>query len=141
MSRRTEKIASLIRRVVGEAIAHHLNDPRVSPLASVTQVKVTEDLQYADVWISVLGSEGEERTTLAGLQHASGYLQGLLARALAARQCPLLRFKLDPSIKKGFETLRLIDQAMAELADTPHAEPEAPPPKPGSQPDAPGEHP
>jgi ribosome-binding factor A len=141
MSRRTEKIASLIRRVVSEAIVHHLNDPRVSPMASVTQVKVTQDLQFADVWISVLGTQGQERTTLAGLQHASGYLQGLLARALATRQCPLLRFKLDPSIKKSFETLRLIDQAMAELADPPHAESDTPHPNPPSQPDGPGEQP
>lgn len=87
-------------------------------MASVTRVRVTADLQYADVWISVMGSPGQQRATLAGLKHAGGYLQALLARQLAARQCPVLRFRLDESIKRGFETLRLIDQAMAELGET-----------------------
>jgi len=114
MSRRTEKVASVIRRVVGEAISHHLRDPRISPLASVTRVKVTGDMKFADVWISVMGTEGQQRTTLAGLQHASGRVQSLLARVLTVRQCPMLRFRLDESVKKTLETLRLIDQTMAE---------------------------
>jgi ribosome-binding factor A len=124
MSRRTEKIASLIRNVVGEAISHRLNDPRISPMASVTRVKVTGDLQFADVWVSVMGGEGEQRATLTGLTHASGHIQSLLARALMTRHCPTLRFKLDDSIKKGFETLRLIDRTMAELDEKEQASPD-----------------
>ena len=115
MSRRQEKVASVVRRVVGEAITQQLHDPRISPMTSITRVEITGDLQFATVWVSVMGSEGEQRTTIAGLEHAQGRLQSLLSRALAIRQCPALRFKLDESIKRGFDTLRLIDQAMAEL--------------------------
>ncbi len=115
MSRRQEKVASVVRRVVGEAISQQLHDPRISPMTSITRVEISGDIQFATVWISVMGSEGEQRTTIAGLQHAQGRLQSLLSRALAMRQCPALRFKLDESIKKGFETLRLIDQVMADL--------------------------
>ena len=133
MSRRQEKGASVGRRVVGEAIAQQLHDPRISPMTSITRVEISGDLEFANVWVSVMGSEGEQRTTMAGLQHAQGRLQSLLSRALAMRQCPTLCFKLDESIKKGFETLRLIDQVMAELnqrqsdeSQAPHAD--SPPP-------------
>ena len=115
MSRRQEKVASVVRRVVGEAISQQLHDPRISPMTSITRVEISGDLQFATVWVSVMGSDSEQRTTIAGLEHAQGRLQSLLSRALTIRQCPALRFKLDESIKKGFETLRLIDQAMAEL--------------------------
>jgi ribosome-binding factor A len=118
MSRRTEKVASMIRRVIGEAIMHHLNDPRVSPLTSITTVKVTGDLKHADVLISVMGTEGQQRATMAGLNSAHGYLQTLVAKSLSTRQCPTLQFTLDDSIKQGIVTLRLIDEAMAELAQT-----------------------
>ncbi|HUW82859.1 MAG TPA: 30S ribosome-binding factor RbfA [Phycisphaerae bacterium] len=126
MSRRQEKVASVVRRVVGEAIAQQLHDPRISPMTSITRVEISGDLQFATVWVSVMGSEGEQRTTIAGLQHAQGRLQSLLSRALAIRQCPALRFKLDQSIKRGFETLRLIDQAMAELDQRQSDDPQAP---------------
>ena len=126
MSRRQEKVASVVRRVVGEAIAQQLHDPRISPMTSITRVEITGDLQFANVWVSVMGTEGEQRTTMAGLEHAQGRLQSLLSRALAMRQCPTLHFKLDESIKKGLETLRLIDQAMTELNQRQPNEPQAP---------------
>ena len=126
MSRRQEKVASVVRRVVGEAIAQQLHDPRISPMTSITRVEITGDLQFATVWVSVMGSEGEQRTTIAGLEHAQGRLQSLLSRALAIRQCPALRFKLDEAIKRGFDTLRLIDQAMAELNQRQSDDPQDP---------------
>ena len=126
MSRRQEKVASVVRRVVGEAIAQRLHDPRISPMTSITRVEISGDFQFARVWVSVMGTEGEQGATMAGLQHAQGRLQSLLSRALAMRQCPTLQFKLDESIKRGFETLRLIDQVMAELNQKQSDEPQAP---------------
>ncbi len=123
MGFRVEKVASVIRDVVSDAIANHLSDPRISPFASVTWVNVAGDLQNASVHISVMGKPGDERKTLAGLQNAAGRIQSLLARRLQIRQCPRLTFVPDPSIKKSIETCLLIDEAMAEL-DAP-TEPQA----------------
>ena len=82
MSRRTEKAASVIQRVIADAILHELHDPRISTLTSVTQVKLTGDFKYADVWVSVLGTEGPQRAALAGLQPAHGSLPSAGARWL-----------------------------------------------------------
>jgi ribosome-binding factor A len=105
----------MVQSVVGEAILSKLHDPRISPFASVTRVEVAADLQIADVHVSVLGDPGEGRRTLAGLTSAAGRIQSMLARTLQTRQCPRLRFHLDDSLKKGMETMRLIDESMAEI--------------------------
>lgn len=104
----------MIREVVSDAISNRLNDPRIEPLTSITRVEVTADLEFAKVWVSVMGEEPAQRKTLAGLRSAVGYMQKLVAHALSIRTCPRLSFHLDQSIKKGEETLRLIEQVMAE---------------------------
>lgn len=111
---RLDKLASEVRQVISDAIIHRLSDPRISKFASVTRVSVAADLATADVYVSVLGDEAEGRKTLAGLTHARGRIQGLLAKAIRTRQCPHIRFHLDASIKKGDETIRLIEETVGQ---------------------------
>jgi ribosome-binding factor A len=114
-SYRPERVGNVIRTVVSEAITNRLNDPRIEPLSSVTRVEVTPDLEYAKVWVSVMGTEAAQRKTIAGLRSAAGYMQKMVAGELSIRTVPRLSFHLDQSIKKGEETLRLIEQVMAEI--------------------------
>lgn len=125
--RRPERVATIVRAVVSEAIATRLSDPRIAPLASVTRVEVSGDLEYAKVWISVLGEESVQRRTLAGLCSAAGYVQRLVGSQLSIRHCPRLSFHLDTSLKKAAETIRLIDEVTADMRRraAPGAEPDA----------------
>jgi len=123
---RPEKVASEVRTLIGEAIVNRLSDPRISRFASVTRVTVSADLSVADVYVSVMGSPAEERRTLAGLAHARGHLQTLVARNLRIRTCPELRFHADASIKRGMETIRIIEETMAR--SRPEAGPAESPP-------------
>jgi ribosome-binding factor A len=100
--------------VVSDAIQHRLSDPRISPFASVTRVEVSGDLMFATVYVSVMGTPVEQRKSLTGLEHATGHIQSLLARKLRIRQCPHIRFLSDDSIKKGTETIRMLDEVMEE---------------------------
>lgn len=104
----------MIRAVVSDAITNRLSDPRIEPLSSVTRVEVTHDLEFAKVWVSVMGTEATQRRTIAGLRSAVGFIQKRLAGELQIRVVPRLSFHLDESIKKGEATLRLIEQVMAE---------------------------
>jgi ribosome-binding factor A len=49
-TRRQEKVARLVKEAVSDAIAHHLNDPRIEGFVSVTRVDMAADLRNADVW-------------------------------------------------------------------------------------------
>ncbi|UCG34315.1 MAG: 30S ribosome-binding factor RbfA [Phycisphaerales bacterium] len=119
---RLERVASTVREVVSEAIQRRLNDPRIVPMTSVTRVEVSGDLMYAKVHVSVMGTPGEQRRTLGGLERSTRYIQSLLAKRLTTRHCPRLRFVLDPSIQRAMETNRIIDEAMAEYDRAEHAE-------------------
>ncbi|MCH8148921.1 MAG: 30S ribosome-binding factor RbfA [Planctomycetes bacterium] len=107
---RKERLASVIRDVVAEAIQHRLNDPRVSPLTSVTRVEMISDVQFADVFVSVPGGDVQERKTLAAIKHAAGFIQRLVARELSIRQCPELRFDIDERVKMVRQMLDLLEK-------------------------------
>lgn len=116
MTRRTERVGSLIRDTIGQVLLTKLSDPRIDPArTSVTRVMVPEDLLTAKVYVSVLGTEAEARRTLRALRHASGHVQELMMRTISLRHTPLLEFELDTSFKKTLQTLEIIEQAMEEI--------------------------
>ena len=106
---RKEKIASVVRAVVGEVILHRLQDPRIEPLTTVTRVEVTGDLLIAKVFLSVQGDDVGERRTLQAMRHAAGFIQRMLARELPVRHCPELRFEVDAGAKGARRTLELLE--------------------------------
>jgi len=116
MSRRTERIGSLIRNTIGQILLSKLSDPRIDPAkTSITHVEVPEDLLTAKVLVSVMGDEAQQRRTLRGLNCAAGHIQELMMRQVKLRHTPLLRFVADKQLKTALHTLELINQAMAEI--------------------------
>jgi ribosome-binding factor A len=99
-----------VQRVLAEIIRGELQDPRISPVTSVTEVIVAPDLKSCKVYISVYGDEKAGADTLAGLQSAEGYIKNRLARVINMRNTPELRFILDESIAYGARMSRLIDE-------------------------------
>jgi ribosome-binding factor A len=116
MSRRSERVANLIRNTIGRLLLAKLSDPRVDPArTSVTRVEVPEDLLTATVYFSVIGTEAHQRRTLHALTHAAGHIQELMMREIRLRNTPLLEFRIDKQFKKTLQTLQLIQQAMEEI--------------------------
>lgn len=121
---RREKVASAIHEIIGNALIHGLNDPRIDPLTTVTRVEVTADLLIARVYISVPGGEAVERLSLTGLRHAGGHLRRILAHELDLRLCPEIRFDVDEQARKVRETMRLLEENRRK---NPHLFPDADP--------------
>jgi ribosome-binding factor A len=111
-SHRTLRVAEAIREVVSQAILFEVADPRVKAV-TVLHAEVTGDLRHATVFVSVMGTEAQQKLALRGLQHASGFLQSRVAARLQTRFTPALTFKLDDSVKKSIAISRLIDEAIA----------------------------
>lgn len=123
---RKEKVASLIRQIVGEAIIHELTDPRIELLTTVSRVEVTSDLQIARVYVNVPGGDANERKTMAALESAHGVLQRLVASNVSMRHCPQLVFAIDELGKRALTTLQLIEanKREREAEDADHAQPD-----------------
>ena len=121
---RKERVASLVHEIVSEAILRRINDPRVSPLTTVTRVQISGDLTIATVYLAVCDDPAVERRTITALRHAGGFIQRMVAKELDMRQCPELRFETDEQLKKVKHTLQLLDENRRHLSDLAAAEAE-----------------
>ena len=92
-SPRVTKVQKLAREVLGELI-QNLKDPRVG-FATVTAVRMSADLRHARVFVSVLGSERDQASTLAGLRSATPVLRAEMGRQMRMKYLPELTFELD----------------------------------------------
>ncbi len=108
-SYRREKLGELIAIELSDLLRTRVKDPRVG-FASVTHVEVSNDLRYAKIFVSVMGSEDEQRETMQGLKKATGFLRHELATRIVLRYMPEIIFKLDTSIEEGTRILALINQ-------------------------------
>ena len=105
-----------------------LHDPRLAEFTTITRVEVSGDLQIARVYFSVPGGESAEHKTIAAMNHASGFVQRLVAQALTTRHCPELRFEIDQAAKLAQKTLALLDEnrrrnpALFETLEEPEAD-------------------
>ena len=118
MNRRMERIASQVRERIGQVVLAKIADPRVDPArTSVTRVEVAEDTLTAKVYVSVMGSDADERKALEALRHAAGRIQEIVFRGIRLRHTPRLQFLVDEELKRTQDTLDLIQQAMAEIRE------------------------
>lgn len=121
-ARRIERVASLIRTILAEAIQTRLNDPRIPAITSITRVEIAADFSVARVYVSVMASDAGRRTCLRALQSSAKHLRWMLGGELSLRKTPTLDFRLDESLRHGFETVQIIERAMEALDDEPEEE-------------------
>lgn len=116
MSRRTERLASTFQREIAQIIMREISDPRIVMTPSITRVKVAEDLSTADVYVSIMGTAGQQTAAFHALQHAAGMIRTRMAKMLDIRQMPFIRFHVDEGMKKEIEMLELLHKIEQERA-------------------------
>lgn len=112
---RMRRVDEAVRAVLSDAIVTDLKDPRIG-FVTVTAVQTSPDLRHARVHVSVLGSEDERQSTLAGLRSAHGFLQGRVARELRLKHTPELEFRYDPSVDRGMRIEEILGEGGEEPA-------------------------
>ncbi len=121
--RRPEQVGEIVRQVVADAITREVRDPRVGFL-TITRVDVSGDLGHALLFVTRPGKEDDRQRALEGLRSAAGFLRSRVAKALATRTVPELRFELD----RGLDHAARIDTLLADLR---HADQEGQDPEGG----------
>src|SRR5438105_12877529 len=106
---RMRRVNEAVREIVSAHIAEDLKDPRIG-FVTVTGVETSADLRQARVFVSVLGAERKRERSLEGLQAAHSVLQARLARELRMKRTPQLTFEYDPSVERGVQMTKLIDE-------------------------------
>jgi ribosome-binding factor A len=111
MSRRPSSRAPTQRQLrVGEQIRHllaeilvegNVRDPALAGVSvTVTEVRVTPDLQHAVAFVTPLGGRGAE-AVVAALNRHKNYLRGLVGKGLATRYTPALSFRYDATFDEA----------------------------------------
>src|SRR5579863_9739195 len=98
---RHERVAEEIKHELGIMVAGELKDPRIEGLVTVTEVRVTPDMKHARAFVSVMGSEAEQKSTIRGLFAAVGYIRHQLTERIQLRRAPEIHFTLDHSEEYG----------------------------------------
>lgn len=105
------RINEEVRREVSNIIQNEIKDPRMTAMVSVTSVKVTKDLRYAKVYVSIFSKTDEEKNdTLEALKRASGFIRKEIGIRINLRYNPQIIFELDDSINYGMHIDKLIEK-------------------------------
>lgn len=107
---RLGRIDEEYKKEISNIINYKLKNPNVTGLISVTKVKVTNDLKYAKIYVSILNSKNV-KNTLAGLKKSAGFVRSELAKKINLRNTPELIFILDESMEYGAK----IDTILKEI--------------------------
>ncbi len=107
---RIDRINADVQRELAQ-ILRELKDPRIPPMTSVVGVRVTEDLKFCKVYVSMYGEGVQAGEGIKGLKAAAGHIRRQLAGRLDLRSTPELIFEADDSI----EHLSKIDKMLKDL--------------------------
>jgi len=92
--RRPERLAEVLRAEVTEIVGYEMDDPRLIGV-TVTDVRVSETLREAKVFVVVQGEEKEIKEALKALQHAATFIRQQVALSLDLRHAPIINFVRD----------------------------------------------
>lgn len=104
---RINKINEEVRRELSN-IVRELKDTRIPMMTSIVAVRVTNDLSYAKVYVSVMGDEATQKKAIEGLKSASGFVRREIGHRLQLRHTPEFVFELDHSIEQGAHINQII---------------------------------
>ena len=106
---RRDKInEEVLRELAG--IIRELKDPRIPVMASVVRVTVTPDLKFAKAYISVMGTEAEQKDCIKGLASAAGFIRREIGQKVLLRHTPEFSFVLDDSVAHGAHISKLLKE-------------------------------
>ena len=114
--RRLSRLNSQVQEEVSEIISRRLKDPRIG-FVTLTGVKVSADLSYASIYVSVMGGPIDIEKSLACLEGAASFIRSELGKRLHIRRIPEVRFYHDDSCVKGAR----IDSILRDLKERKNA--------------------
>ncbi len=113
-SNRFGRIDEEFKKEISQIINYELKEPSVTGMISVTKVKVTTDLSYAKVAVSILNSK-DVKKTLAGLKKSAGFIRSELAKRINLRNTPEIIFELDDSLEYGAKIDSILKDIMKDV--------------------------
>ncbi|MCU0531015.1 MAG: 30S ribosome-binding factor RbfA [Syntrophales bacterium] len=116
--KRADRVADLIKLEIAEILRREAHDPRIANI-TVTDVKLTDDLRSARIYVVELGKDRMSDEVGQGLAKAKGFLKRELGKRLQLRYVPELSFFYDPSFEYGSKIEKLLKEIRKDEPDDP----------------------
>lgn len=91
---RARKLAERIKVLVAEALERAVKDPDLG-FVTITDVRVTPDLQHAKIFFTVFGSDAEKKQSAEIIEKNRGIIRREVGRGLSIRLTPTIEFVAD----------------------------------------------
>jgi ribosome-binding factor A len=111
--RRPERVADILREEISQIVGYELEDPRLT-LVTVTDVRLSDNLRNAQVFVTVIGDEEDHRLALSALRHAAPYVRKQLSLSLNLPRTPEIHFLRDRVEEKGGRVDELLEKIEQE---------------------------
>lgn len=119
MNQRLQRLADQIQRDLAILIRDEINDPRLTGFVTISTIKISPDLGYADIYVTIMEKSMDDAMTkdyhtesLEVLNKASGFLRTELSHLLKTRTTPRLRFHYDEVTANANYMMNLISKAV-----------------------------
>lgn len=117
-AKRARKIAEEIKRIASSLLLTEIKDPRLPSIVSVTNVEVTNDLSYATIFVSAIGTgDVDQDEVIEILSGAKGYFRKEIGNKLHVHSTPEVIFEYDDSILRGMQMDELLKKLNPEDDD------------------------
>ena len=107
--RRPERVAELLRDEISQIVGYELEDPRIT-MVTVTDVRLSENLKAARVYVTVAGNEEDHKLAFAALRKAAPYVRKQVGLSLNLPRTPEIHFVRDRVEEEGERVDKLLDQ-------------------------------
>ncbi len=111
--RRPERVADILREEISQIVGCELEDPRLT-MVTVTDVRLSDNLRDAQVFVAIAGDEEEHRVVLNALRHAAPYVRKQLSLSLNFPRTPEIHFVRDRVEEKGERVDQLLEKIEQE---------------------------
>ncbi|REJ78917.1 MAG: 30S ribosome-binding factor RbfA [Acidobacteria bacterium] len=113
--RRPERMAETLREEISEIVGYELEDPRLAAV-TVTDVRVSEDLRDANIYVVVEGDEEEKKAAMSALRGATSFVRRQVALNLNLHHAPHLHFARD-TVEENAAKIESILEEISEDTD------------------------
>lgn len=108
--KRADRLSGQIQREMAELLQFHSRE-RLPGLVTVSDVNLTRDMGYADVFVSIMGAPEQCADAYRLIEMQLGYFRQMLSQRLHLRRVPELRLHLDNTAEEGAAIRELIFKA------------------------------
>ena len=108
MKNRLARVCEVIKRELGDLFHRELDFE--GALVTISSVDITPDLKQAHVFISALGTKGQQRASMQKLEKNRVLLQSGLAKRIKIKHTPQLHFRIDEAMERGSRVLNIMNE-------------------------------